>query len=64
LGLSIASEIVQAHGGSLTVRSQPGQGSVFVVKIPLASPDDTTIMTRVQAEELCGCGKKNIPIFR
>lgn len=49
LGLSIASEIVQAHGGSLTVRSQPGQGSVFVVKIPLASLDDTTIMKRVQA---------------
>jgi len=29
LGLSIAREIVRAHGGQLTVRSEPGLGSVF-----------------------------------
>jgi len=35
LGLSIAKEIVEAHGGSITAESRPGQGSVFVVKIPI-----------------------------
>ncbi len=46
LGLPIAREIVHAHGGTITVHSQTGQGSVFVVKIPLARPDDSTLTTR------------------
>lgn len=37
LGLPIAQEIVHAHGGSIAVESQPGQGSNFVVKIPIAN---------------------------
>jgi signal transduction histidine kinase len=36
LGLAIARQIIQAHGGSLTVRSQPGSGSEFSVRLPLA----------------------------
>ena len=36
LGLSIAQWIVQAHGGSLTVQSRLGRGSVFTVILPLA----------------------------
>lgn len=46
LGLAIAQEIVHAHGGTLEARSQTGQGSVFVVKLPLARPDDTTLAQR------------------
>ncbi len=34
LGLSIAYEIVRAHGGILVAQSQPGKGSTFVVKLP------------------------------
>jgi signal transduction histidine kinase len=34
LGLAIASELVQAHGGSLTVASTGPEGSVFRVSIP------------------------------
>jgi signal transduction histidine kinase len=36
LGLSIVRRIVKAHGGEITVASDPGKGSVFTVKIPTA----------------------------
>lgn len=35
LGLAICQQIVQTHNGELSVTSQPGAGSHFVVKIPL-----------------------------
>ena len=35
LGLSIVRFIVTAHGGSVTVASQPGQGSTFAVTLPV-----------------------------
>jgi len=35
LGLSIARWIADAHGGSIRVRSTPGVGSVFQVRLPL-----------------------------
>ena len=35
LGLSIAQWIVQAHGGTLTVQSRLGRGSVFTVILPV-----------------------------
>jgi signal transduction histidine kinase len=35
LGLSIANDLTMAHGGRITVESQPGQGSQFTVWLPL-----------------------------
>ncbi len=34
LGLAIVREIVQAHGGSVAVESQPGEGSRFTLRLP------------------------------
>jgi signal transduction histidine kinase len=42
LGLAICSWIVRAHGGSISLSSQPGKGSTFTVWLPVASPRTTT----------------------
>lgn len=34
LGLFISRQIVQAHGGTLSVSSTPGEGSIFTVELP------------------------------
>lgn len=34
LGLSLAKKIVEAHGGSIRVRSEQGKGTEFIVRIP------------------------------
>ena len=48
LGLSISRELARLLGGSITMRSQPGQGSAFTVTIPLAY-DPARVARREQA---------------
>jgi two-component system, OmpR family, sensor kinase len=44
LGLPIVKYIAEAHSGSVTVSSTPGQGTTFTVLLPLA-PQDTRAMS-------------------
>jgi signal transduction histidine kinase len=37
LGLALTRASVERHGGKLTVRSRPGKGAVFAVRLPLQS---------------------------
>jgi len=38
LGLAIAKQAVDAHGGSLRVQNLPGKGCIFVLEIPIVAP--------------------------
>jgi FixJ family two-component response regulator len=40
LGLSISRTIVSSHGGTLTVRSNPGHGTAFRIELPLRPPGE------------------------
>jgi signal transduction histidine kinase len=40
LGLAIARRIAEAHGGTIEIKSHPGQGSRFQITLPLGGPQD------------------------
>ncbi|KAF0107031.1 MAG: two-component sensor histidine kinase [Anaerolineaceae bacterium] len=46
LGLAIAREIAAAHGGTISVRSEPGAGSTFTVSLPLTTPEASTVVSK------------------
>jgi signal transduction histidine kinase len=38
LGLNLVREVVEAHKGSVTVRSENGHGAIFIVRLPVTAP--------------------------
>ena len=38
LGLYVVRSVVEAHGGRVGVRSEPGRGSIFTVRLPRFPP--------------------------
>ena len=53
LGLSLVAHIVEAHRGSVDVKSVPGQGSTFTIRIPLptGNQEDAGPTGRVKVRE-------------
>ncbi len=40
LGLAIVQWVARSHGGTVDVHSEPGQGAIFQVRLPLVSPPE------------------------
>jgi signal transduction histidine kinase len=38
LGLAVSRKILREHGGDIVAQSQPGKGSLFILRLPLKSP--------------------------
>src|SRR5699024_5196604 len=38
LGLAICRKVIEAHGGSISFASIEGEGTTFVIKLPLGNP--------------------------
>ncbi|HWS80587.1 MAG TPA: HAMP domain-containing sensor histidine kinase, partial [Rubrobacter sp.] len=51
LGLSIARQIAEAHGGTVAARSKPGVGSTFVLLLPRQKPDSSQGPPTKEAED-------------
>jgi sensor histidine kinase YesM len=53
LGLSISKQLVELHGGELTVRSEESKGSVFSFDLPLANSSSLPLsLKELNAEEM------------
>jgi signal transduction histidine kinase len=57
LGLAVSRRIVEAHGGAITVQSTPGQGSTFVITLPLLG-DEGPGASDGEAEPLAAASAK------
>jgi two-component system, NtrC family, nitrogen regulation sensor histidine kinase NtrY len=43
LGLAIVQSVVSDHGGRITVRSEPGRGTTFVIELPLRPASEQSV---------------------
>src|SRR5579875_526780 len=59
LGLSICHGIVQQHAGDLSVESEPGRGTTFTVRLPLASLKEPEAATPAEPEPAVACAENN-----
>ncbi|MCE5239716.1 PAS domain S-box protein [bacterium] len=54
LGLAVIHGIILRHGGTITVDSQPGEGTVFTVTLPTSEPDEEAVAAPTGASASAG----------
>ena len=52
IGLVGVRQIVEQHGGSISVESREGEGSTFIVRLPLESPDAGVVVAERRANAI------------
>jgi CheY-like chemotaxis protein len=54
LGLAITRSIVEGHGGTIAVRSRPGEGAVFTIELPVGAPRRPTVVATGEPDRAVG----------
>ena len=62
MGLAIASDIAQTHGGSLHIRDEPNRGSCFVFQFPLSETHDRQWMIRATQRAIDDVRSLRVPL--
>lgn len=50
VGLDVAKYTIESLGGTLTINSQLGRGTVFLIKLPLTLSIQSVLLTKIQSE--------------
>jgi signal transduction histidine kinase len=59
LGLPTARKIIEAHGGSIQVQSEPGKGSQFTIRLPAGEAGSTPERERSRVAEVAQPGRSD-----
>ena len=69
IGLALVRELVELHGGSATVQSALGEGSTFIIRLPLASgiarnSDEYSVPVLLSRDAVSHASSQPVPIGR